>query len=253
MRERARMMYEFCAAHGVRAGGAAADRRARRGEVHGLDSCGPRGTANVVEGLEIVDAAFVRKRERTSTPWPRCSRPTRGILEAEALVRRSPVIARRAATSSPHRVHRGEPKRDVHRASSRTSERITRGGRQTRQAVRGRGLRRAWRLGVPHLPCRRVPELVPPGRRLANALVNPCATRTASARILSKTIHGNRHARPDGRFQDRKDDYESDRLPIESFLGARSRLLPELQLSDLRLAHRIGRSCTGRIPRTPIS
>src|SRR5258705_1765272 len=56
----ARMMYEVCAAHGV------PHRRccelvvaADETEVHGLEELRAQGTANGVEGLEIVDAAFV--------------------------------------------------------------------------------------------------------------------------------------------------------------------------------------------------
>jgi L-2-hydroxyglutarate oxidase LhgO len=62
--EGARMLYEFCTAHGVR--------HARCGklivvqreeEIAALDALRVRGEANGVEGLRLVDQAFIRARE----------------------------------------------------------------------------------------------------------------------------------------------------------------------------------------------
>jgi L-2-hydroxyglutarate oxidase LhgO len=41
---------------------------------------------------------------------------------------------------------------------------------------------------------------------------------------------------PTIRYQDRKDDYEADRLALEDFLEPARELLPDVTLSDLRLA-----------------
>ena len=40
---------------------------------------------------------------------------------------------------------------------------------------------------------------------------------------------------PTIKYQERKDDYEGDRLAVEDFLEPARELLPELQLGDLRL------------------
>jgi glycerol-3-phosphate dehydrogenase len=85
-------------------------------------------------------------------------------------------------------------------------------------------------------PCRgEYAELVPSKRSLVSALVYPLPHAHGLGTHFSKTIHGNVTLGPTASFQERRDDYESNRLPLASFLEPARQLIPSLQMSDLRL------------------
>src|SRR5687767_11470745 len=84
----ARMLYEFCETYDVpfkRCGKLIVGHDAA--EVTALETLRARGQANGVEGLALVDASFIRRREPHVHAHTALYSPHSGILEAEALVR----------------------------------------------------------------------------------------------------------------------------------------------------------------------
>jgi glycerol-3-phosphate dehydrogenase len=240
--EGAALLYEFCREQGIahsRCGKliVAADPT----EVPQLELLRARGEANGVKGLEIVDRRFIAAREPAIKAVAALFSPATGIIEAEALIRALLQSARAAdAIFLP-----GTP---LVAAEQTADAMLVRTGNETiaaRQVVNAAGL---YADDVSSLvggerftiyPCRgEYAELAPSRRSLINGLVYPLPhTSGHSLGVhLARSIAGNVWIGPTARFQDRKDDYENNRDPLESFLEPTQALLPGITLADLRLS-----------------
>jgi L-2-hydroxyglutarate oxidase LhgO len=235
----ARMLYAFCETYNI------PFKRCGKlivvhddAEIPALETLRQRGAANGAEGLDIVDAAFIRGREPHVHARAALFSPHSGILEAEALVR----TLSRLCVDGDVAVLTGTPLSgaDVRAEAIELhtpAERIL-----ARTVVNAAGLYAddvAAALGGDRFriyPCRgEYAELVPAKRQMVNALVYPLPHTHGLGVHLSKTIHGNVTLGPTVCYLERKDDYEGHRIPLEDFLEPARRLLPDLSLADLRL------------------
>jgi L-2-hydroxyglutarate oxidase LhgO len=237
-----RLLYQFCADHHV------PHRRCGKiiiannsSETHVLEELFRLGRSNGVEDLEIVDAAFVAEREPHVHAVAALYSPATGIIDAESYVK---ALLRSGEAAGviflpASRVLGAEPLGD---GIALRTERET---IHAQQVVNAAGLYAdevSAMLGGERFtihPCRgEYAELTPARRSIVNHLVYPVPDPSGHGLgvHLVKTLAGNVWLGPTVKYQDRKDDYEQDRLPVEAFVAPAQRILRGIELPDLRLS-----------------
>jgi glycerol-3-phosphate dehydrogenase len=234
------LMYDFCATHGVpheKCGKlivATSDH-----EVGTLEALLATGLGNGVPGLRMVDNAFITRTEPNIRAVAAIWSPETGRLDASSLVLAMRRLAdgRGVMLVSGTEVHGGD------RAPGGFEVRLGKERVTARTVVNAAGLYAddvSAMFGGERFriyPCRgEYAELRPSKRNLVNGLVYPLphAAGHSLGVHLTRTPAGNVLVGPTVRFQDRKDDYEDDRLPLEAYVESTQALLPSIELADLR-------------------
>ena len=236
------LLYEFCAKYGVpheRCGKLIV--ATEDSEIPRLEKLFQTGVANGVEGLTMVDRKFIAAREPNIRAVAAIFSPETGVVEAEALV----SALRRVGESEgviflPGTALVGADPTDDGIRLRTERERIL-----ASTVVNAAGL---YADDVSRLlggdtftiyPVRgEYAELVPSKRSLVNALVYPLphAAGHGLGVHVTRSTAGNVWFGPSAKYQERKDDYESDRLPVDDFAEAARQLLPIITVTDLRLS-----------------
>lgn len=236
-----RMTKEFCAAHGVphRLTGklVVATSAAQEGTLTKLME---RGEKNGVEGLRMIDAAEIRKREPHIAGTAAIEVPSAGIVSSEELVKAYARIAReRGADIVTHaKVRRLEAGNGLMRVTSDAGE------IETRCLVNSAGLfadEVAEMMGSAMAKHKiyalrgEYCEIVRSRKDLVRGLVYPLPhPEGLSLGVhLTKTLWDGVLVGPTAHYVADKNDYESNRPPVEDFVSMARPMLPEIRAEDL--------------------
>ena len=234
-------LYRFCETHDV------PHRRCGKLIVVGpaddatrLDRLLSRGRANGVDDLEIIDRHVLRRLEPHVAAQTALWSPSTGIVETEALVR---ALHRDAGNQDTIML----PATPIVGGDAHGDQLEVRTPSETiraRVVINAAGLYaddvstmlggRSFRIH----PCRgEYAELVGGSQRLVSRPIYPLPAPAGEhlGIHVTPTTWGGVTVGPTARYQDAKNGYEGDRLPVEAFIEATRLLLPSMAPGDLRL------------------
>jgi len=240
-----RLTYEFCASHGVphrNTGKLVVASSAAEAEA--LLALVETGRANGVENLRVIDRAAIRAREPHIEGHQAIEVPSTGIVSSDDLVK---AYARVAAGQGANivtnaKVERLEALHDRIRVTTSVGE------IEAKCLVNSAGLfadEVASLLGSKMAEHKIYPvrgdycELTRAKGDWVRGLVYPMphSDGMSLGTHFTKTLWGNILLGPTARYVDDKNDYESNREPIEEFARCARILLPGIEAADLTPAH----------------
>jgi len=246
-----RLTYDFCSKHNVpfRHCGKLVV-AAEPHEEAKLIALKKRGEDNGVEGLRLIDAAEIRKREPHIKGVSALDVPSTGIVSAEELVH---AYARMATNQGANIVPRArvvslEPSGKTIRVGLRIGDEEDSHQEtiEARCVINAAGLyadevaamlgNHSWRI----YPVRgEYCEVRGPRSSLINNLVYPLphSDGLSLGVHFTKTLWGTFLLGPTATYVEGKDNYEKDRLPISAFAESAKTLLPEIEERDLQLGY----------------
>lgn len=245
------LTYEFCAKHSVpfrHCGKLVVAANAH--EEPELLALKKRGEDNGVEGLQLIDAAEIRKREPHIKGVAALLVPSTGIVSAEELVHAyarlaknqgANIVTRAQVTSlapSGNSIRVGLRIGDEEDSQEETIEArciINAAGLYADEVASMLG-NHSWRI----YPVRgEYCEVRGPRSSLINNLVYPLphADGLSLGVHFTKTLWGTFLLGPTATYVEGKDNYEKNRLPIAEFAHSARTLLPEIEEHDLQLGY----------------
>lgn len=235
------LTYQFCEAHGVphRKTGKLVVATSKEQEAT-LEALVERGRANGVKGLRIIDAATIRQREPHIAGTAAIEVPATGIVSSEELVKAYARVAieRRANIVTHAKVQRLGPKSESVHVTSEAGE------IEARCVVNSAGLfadEVAALMGSALAKHKIYPvrgeycEIVKSRSDLVRGLVYPLPhPEGLSLGVhLTKALWGGVLVGPTAHYIADKNDYESNRPPVEDFVRMAQPMLPEIRAEDL--------------------